>query len=245
MDFQEYIALLQNNVTEEMFEAMALCFALPDYTVAGCNLLPHSKVKVYSLCRKLTGDECCLIINYHNRREPHCYSKEEYMVADNNTETLLYLSDHLYYALKNRQQIPRCLKRLCQTLMLLPKRPSEYFGYTGQPFYQHILDKHHRSDDNYLERLQQYYAQCLSETRLLLAESGLLKSRADWQDKTNTVILTYPNNTTQTFRLFFDIYGFVSVHNEKTHGCFCCYVTEEDDIATFTARMLRFARAYG
>ena len=247
MELKEFTSFLENSITEEAFEAMVLHFAKQHYDIIGCNFNIRDNVKIYKLHRRYAGEECYMVINYYNEiLDADMYPKDEYMIAENNVDTLMCLSDALYLSDRIRSRMPQCLKDICNCVFSLTKYPLKYFGYECQnKFYDHILNKHEKSEENYIDSLIQVFQKCKKETLSVLEDNKLLANKKDWDNRRDTVTLTYPNNNTQKFQFIFDIDGLVTVTNQKTQGGFCCYIVDDADIKKFRDRVLRFVTSYG
>lgn len=245
MELNDFIECLKNNMNEEVFEAMALHFAKQHYDIIGCNFNIRDNVKIYKLHRRYAGEECYLVINYYNEiLDARYYPKEEYMIAENNADTLMLLSESLYLSDRIRSRMPHCLKNVCNYVFALTKYPLKYFHYECEnKFYDYILNKHEKSEEDYLERLYHIFQKCKKETLLLLNESGLLANKKDWNNRNNTVTITYANGNTKCFQFFFDMDGLCTFENKETGGGFCCFIVEYVDIKSFKERALRFIKA--
>ncbi len=246
MELKEFIEFLKSNINEEAFEAMALHFAKQHYDIIGCDFNIRDNVKIYKLHRRYAGEECCLVINYYNEMlDASMYPKDEYMIAENNVDTLMCLSDALFLSDRIRARMPHCLKDICNCVFSLTKYPLKYFGYECQnKFYDHILNKHEKSEENYLEKLRLVFQKCIKETLLLLNESGLLANKKDWNSRNDTVTITYANGSTKCFQFFFEMDGLCTFENKETGGGFCCFIVDDTDIKRFIDRVLRFVNSY-
>jgi len=246
MELKEFTNFLENSITEEAFEAMALHFAKQHYDIIGCDFNIRDNVKIYKLHRRYAGEECYLVINYYNENlDASMYPKDEYMIAENNIDTLMCLSDALYLSDRIRARMPYCLKDICNYVFSLTKYPLKYYSYECQnKFYDYILNKHEKSEENYLEKLCHIFQKCKKETLSLLNESGLLANKKDWNSRNNIVTITYANGNTECFQFFFEMDGLVTVTNKEKQGGFCCYIVDDTDIKRFVDRVLRLVNLY-
>lgn len=74
----------------------------------------------------------------------------------------------------------------------------------------------------------------------LYTNKGLLKSKNDWKEKTNTATLTYDDGSSRRFCFVFQYDGMVEVSEKNTMRLFCMYITEDNGIQKFKERVLHF-----
>lgn len=243
MELKDFITFLERNITEEAFEAMALIFAeRHGYKITGCNFNLRDNVKIYKLHRWLTSDECYMVVNYYNNfLAASDYPRDDFMIVDDNVDTLMCLCDSLYSTERIDSRVPKCLKDICNCIFEFTKYPLKYFNFECQnKFYEHIYSRHKKAEDNYLENLMRMFQKCKKETLTELTNTGLLKSKNDWKEKTNTATLTYDDGSSRQFCFVFQYDGMVEVSEKNTMRLFCMYIAEDNDIQKFKERVLRF-----
>ena len=243
MEMNEFVSFLETNITEETFEAMALYFVEQEYNIIGCTLDPEYNLKIYRLHQRLTGGEYRLVINFHNRSlDCDDYPEDIYMIAENNTDTLICLCDALYRPNRSIPRFPHCLKNICNLVFSLPKRPTKYYDYKCQKlFYGKIQKKQKIAEERYLKKLGLIFLKCKEETLDRLNEIGLFCSEKDWDAETNTVTLTYKDGKKDSFSFFFGFDGKVTFTQTKTKRSIYAIITDDSDIDRFKEQVIRFA----
>ncbi len=242
MELKNFIAFLENNVTEEAFEAMALHFAKRRYNIIGCNFNLRDNVKIYKLCHWYTSDECYMVVNYYNEfLDAELYPKDSYMIVENNIDTLMYLCNELYCSDRIKSRVPYCLKEICNCIFEFTRYPLQYFDYECEnKFYDIISKKHEKQEEMYLENLRVLFQKCTRELLEELKNCGLLLNDKDWNKRTNTLTLTNKNGVKNQYLLRFEIDGSVEFTDKNTMLGFDSYIVEEADIQKFKERVLRF-----
>jgi len=131
-------------------------------------------------------------------------------------------------------------RKLSNCVFGFTKYTLKYFNYECRnKFFDHILNKHEKSENNYLKYLGFLFQRCKTETLDTLTDCGLLLSKKDWNKKTNTVTLTYENGKTAQYHFRFEFDGMAIFCKKGTERSFAIYIVDDTDIQRFKERVLK------
>lgn len=230
---EQFNSYLKENVSDEMFEALALDYIKHSYQILSCDI--NDGIKKYTLQDIKMGMEFFLLIDNESKIDKTQYSADKYMIATKDTETLFLLANRIWG--QRPKYVPIYARRLLPFLEQLNDKPAYYFDHRCISFSEHIdgiVEAHHKE---YKKQMTELYEKLVDYAVKALLKIGYLLSENDWNRKTGNIKLMNAKGKLRYCHChLMDGYVYFSVKSPCKN--FLCYPNDEKDITIITDKII-------
>ena len=185
MTIKRFDQYLNENITDEMFEALVLDYLKEHFTILACNI-DNQKNKCYTLQDNFVGDAYSLIISTTNTTAYNNLPEDKYMIANKNKHTLKLLVAHACRELPLKKT-PYNVRNL---LIAIKENYSDFLFSEGPSFAEKINNIVERKYKAYEKYIADLYDAVIKETIKLLIFEVYLANEKDWNTRTGKIKLT-------------------------------------------------------